>query len=112
MSPTPPAIDVERAAGERWFFARVVPEQGDYRSQMDEHTPSLVEVVASGDGPRSQRVELRYVHGGEPWAQRHDLMRIGSRSLVVTAQSHVTHMPVALHAQEALVAALVPAGEE
>ncbi len=183
LSPTPPAIDVERAAGERWLFARVVPEQGGYWSQLDEHTPSLAEVVdvtagpdwgewwaetsqfripllpgwtlqatdepnapgvvdllgplgmliyvqtpahlpvltdaaapgqqvvASGDGPRSQWVELRYVHGGEPWAQRHDLMRVGSRNLVVTAQSHVTHMPVALHAQEALVAALVSADE-
>ncbi len=183
LSPTPPAIDVERAVGERWLFARVVPEQGSYRSQLDEHTPSLAEVVdveagpdwgewwaetsrfrlpllpgwtlqatdepnapsvfdllgpqgmliyvqtpahppvladvaapdqrvvTSGEGPRSQWVELRYVHGGEPWAQRHDLMRIGSGHLVVTAQSHVTHMAVALRAQEALVAALVPAGE-
>ena len=179
LSPTPPAIDVERAVGERWLFARVAPEQGGYRSQLDEHTPSLAELVdveagpdwgewwaetsqfripllpgwtlqvtgepnapsvfdllgppgtliyvqtparppvlgdlaapgqqmvASGDGPRSQWVELRYVHGGEPWAQRHDVMRIGSQSLVVTAQSQVTRLPVALRAQEALVAALV-----
>jgi hypothetical protein len=183
LSPTPPGIDVERAVGGRWLFARVVPEQGGYRSQLDEHTPALAEVadvgagpdwdrwwaetshyripllpgwtlqaadepnapgvfdllgplgmliylqtpahppaltevaapgqqvVASGDGPRSQWVELRYVHVGEPWAQRHHLMRIGSRNLVVTAQSHVSHMPVALRAQEALVAAVVPAGE-
>jgi hypothetical protein len=52
-------------------------------------------------------VELRYLHGGEPWAQRHDVMRIGSRSLVVTAQSQVTRLPAAFRAQEALVAALV-----
>lgn len=183
LSPTPPAIDVERRVGERWLFARVLPEPGGYQSQLDEHASSLADLTdvergpdwdrwwaetsqyripllpgwtlqatgepgapgafdllgplgmlmyvqaparppdlaeaaapgqrlaASGDGPHSQWVELRYVYGGEPWVQRHDLVQIGSRSLIVTAQSHLTHMPVALRAQEAIVAALVSAAE-
>lgn len=180
LSPTPPAIDVERAVGERWLFARVVPEPGGYRGQIDEHTASLADVVdvepgppwgewwaetsryripllpgwtlqasddprapgvfdllgplgmliylqtparppvladaagpgqqvvAAGEGPRSQWAEMRYLHVGEPWVQRHELVAVGAGHVVVTAQSHVTHMPVALRAQEALVAALAP----
>jgi len=183
LAPVPPAIDVERAVGERWLFARVVPDRkGGYRVELDEHTPSLAdvldvgagpdregwwaetsayripllegwtlqaggepgapspfdllgpngtllylqaasrvpalaelaapgqEVVASGEGPRSQWVEVQYVHGGEPWAQRHHLMRAGPGALVLTAQGRVPHMPAAVRAQEALVAALEPTG--
>lgn len=183
LSPVPPGIDVERATADRWLFARIVPESGGYRSELDEHTASLADlvdvqpgpdvrqwwaetsrfripmlpgwtlqasgepnapivldllgpqgmlvyvqtpaslpdlaemagpgqqVVASGDGPRSRWVEVRYVYGGEPWAQRHHVVQVGALGLVVTAQSHVTRMAAALRAQEALVEALAPAGE-
>jgi hypothetical protein len=45
-------LDVERHDGRSWLFARVIPHDGGYQSNLAEHTGSLADVVDVVVGPQ------------------------------------------------------------
>jgi hypothetical protein len=52
VAPQPPnAIDVEYRAPSGALFARVIPDDGGYKSKTDQYTPSLYDVVDIEPGP-------------------------------------------------------------
>ncbi len=45
------AIDVEYLSPNGELFARVIPDNGGYKSKVDQYTPSLFDVLEIGSGP-------------------------------------------------------------
>jgi hypothetical protein len=55
LAPEGAALDVERGAGESWLFARVIPEDGGYKSKLAPNTSALVDVLDVTVGPQWDR---------------------------------------------------------
>jgi len=53
LASVPAHLDVGRRVGQSWLFARVIPVEGGYRSQLAEDTASLADVLDVEIGPAS-----------------------------------------------------------
>jgi hypothetical protein len=67
-------------------------------------------VVATGGDGVSDWIDLRYIHEGIEWHQRHRVRRCGTTNLVVTAQAPAEAMAGTAETQQELVRAVVVRG--
>jgi hypothetical protein len=67
-------------------------------------------VVATGGDGASDWIDLRYIHEGIEWHQRHRVRRCGTTDIVVTAQAPAEAMAGTADTQQELVRAVIVKG--
>ena len=108
-------IDVEYVAPGGQLFARLIPDNGGYRSKLDQHTSSLFDVLDVESGPYLDHWEIQtsafrccwprdYAvcsnsysndpgpfdfidHSGQTWRQRHVVVTRSGRRIAITMQA-------------------------